>query len=205
MKKLKISAIFLSVVLVAFLTSSCFNLEKVKHFRYEVTFETEGEARKGFFDVSLLTEGEKNQVKISFALGEDQLATTLDVEEGDITNALFPLIMSNPALAAVITPLGTVQGLVMAISMGGSLQVGFESKQKDDKGRTMEVRVPSSETRFGKEALWIESYVDGKLAFRALMERETFLPFVVDFQDQESLGEGQTRGYFALQEIEWKE
>ncbi|MGC8778578.1 MAG: hypothetical protein ACP5Q4_07850 [Candidatus Caldatribacteriaceae bacterium] len=205
MEKRRILVTFLLLVLVAFLTSSCFNLEKVKHFRYEVTVETEKETKRGFFDISLLTEGAKNQVKIDFALGEDQLSTTVDVEESDITSALFPLIMGNPTLAAVITPLGTVQGLVMAMSMGGPLKVGFESKQEDDKGRMMEVRVPSGETRFGKEALWVESYVDGKLAFRALMEKDTYLPFVVDFQDQETLEEGQTRGYFELREIEWKE
>jgi hypothetical protein len=205
-KKPQASVVLLVIVMVAFLTSSCFNLDKVKHFRYEIGFETQKEGtKKGFLDVSLFTEGGKNRVKIDFALEKETLSTTVDVEENDISSAIFPLIMGNPALAAVLTPLGVVQGLVMAISMGGPLQVGFTSKQEDDKGRMMELQVPSSETRFGKEALWIESYVDGKLAFRTLIEKETFFPFVVDFQDQETLEEGQTRGYFELREIEWKE
>ncbi|MCX7668259.1 MAG: hypothetical protein N2Z84_04945, partial [Atribacterota bacterium] len=98
-----------------------------------------------------------------------------------------------------------VQGMLMAMSLGGPLQVGFKSTQKNDEGKVMEIQVPSAETRFGKEALWVESYMDGKLAFRALIEKETFFPFVVDFRDPEILEEGQGKGYFEVQEMEWKE
>lgn len=205
MRKSRVVVVFLSLSLIALLLSSCLNLEKVKHFRYDVTFKTEEELKTGFLDVSLFQEGGKDRVKIDFALGEEQLSTTVDVDEDDMSGAVLPLVMGNPTLATVLTPLGTVQGLIMAISMGGPLQVGFKSTQKNDEGKTMEIQVPSSEVRFGKEALWVESYMDGKLAFRALIEKETFFPFVVDFRDPEVLKEGQSQGYFEVKEMEWKE
>ncbi|MEN3186642.1 MAG: hypothetical protein ABDK92_08450, partial [Atribacterota bacterium] len=191
MSKSRVATIFLLLLLLTSLMSSCLNLEKVKRFRYEVTFKTEGETRTGFLEVSSFREGDKARVKIDFALGEEQLSTTVDLEGDDISSAILPLVMGNPTLATVLTPLGTVQGLIMAMSMGGALQVGFKSTQTDDKGETMEIQIPSSETRFGKEALWFESYVDGELAFRALIEKETFFPLVVDFRDPEILEAGQ--------------
>lgn len=193
------------LIVVVFLLSSCFNLERVRHFRYAITLETQEGSQEGFLDVSLFLEGQKNRAKIDFALGEEKLSTTLDVEEENLTNALFPLIMTNPALAKVLTPLGTVQGMVMAMSIGGTLGVGFEIKQKDDRGRMVEFRIPSAENRFGKEALWVESYVDGSLVFRMLVEKETFFPFVVNLRDPEILEEGEIGEYFEITEIEWKE
>ncbi|MGQ9473194.1 MAG: hypothetical protein ACUVRN_04000 [Candidatus Caldatribacteriaceae bacterium] len=193
------------LIVVVFLLISCFNLERVKNLRYEITLKKQEGSQEGFLDVSLPLEGQKNQAKIDFALGEEKLSTTLDVEEENPTNALFPLIMTNPALAKVLTPLGTVQGMVMAMSIGGTPGVGFEIRQKDDQGRMVEFRIPSAENRFGKEALWIESYVDGNLIFRVLVERETFFPLVLNLRDPEILEEGEIGVYFEITEIEWRE
>ncbi len=79
MRKSRVVVVFLSLSLIALLLSSCLNLEKVKHFRYDVTFKTEEELKTGFLDVSLFQEGGKDRVKIDFALGEEQLSTTVDV------------------------------------------------------------------------------------------------------------------------------
>ncbi len=205
MRTLRSRVFLFLLVVTTFLFTSCFNLEKVKHFRYAVTFETEKGTQSGFFGLELFTEGEKNKAKVDFSLDGDELSTTVELEGDELESAFMPLLFTHPTLASVMAPLGVVQGLVMAFSLGTPLQVGFEMKQKDDEGRTMEITVPSMEVRFGKEALWVESKVNGTLAFRALLEKESYFPLVVDIQDPETLEEGQKRVYFEIQEIEWRE
>lgn len=193
-----------TVVIALFLTS-CINLESVQKVNYSLRVEEEEGTKEGHLIVQFTQVDEENyQAQVDFALGEESFSSTFTVKKDDIQGSLFPLMLSNPSIAQVLGVLSTAQiVLAPAFMSGGELNVGFQWKQKDEKGE-IEITVPASETRFGKEALWVEAKKDGKLIARTLFEKETYFPLVVDFQDPEQLESGQKRFYIEAQEVVWK-
>ncbi len=192
-------------VVVALLLASCISLENVQKVNYALQVEEEEGTRQGHLIIQLTQADQENyQAQVDFALGEESFSSTFTVKKDDIQNSLLPIMFSNPSAAQVLSVLSTAQVVLAPVLIsGGELNVGFQWKQKDEEGET-EIIVSASETRFGKEALWVETKKDGKLIARALFEKETYFPLVIDLQDPEQLESGQKRFYIEAQEVIWK-
>jgi len=192
-------------VVVALLLASCISLENVQKVNYALQVEEEEGTRQGHLIIQLTQADQENyQAQVDFALGEESFSSTFTVKKDDIQNSLLPIMFSNPSVAQVLSVLSTAQVVLAPVLIsGGELNVGFQWKQKDEEGET-EIIVPASETRFGKEALWVEARKDGKLVARILFEKETYFPLVVDFQDPEQLESGQNRFYIEAEEVTWR-
>ncbi|BER91789.1 hypothetical protein [Atrimonas thermophila] len=204
MHRKKVLLVVMAVAML-FLLASCINLENVQRVNYALRVAEEGGVKEGYLNVEFTQIDEENyQVKLDFALGEESFSSTSKVKADDIQGSLFPLMLSNPSIAQTLGVLSAAQVfLAPAFLGGGELSEGFEWKQKDEEGET-EIIVPASETRFGKEALWVEARKDGKLVARILFEKETSFPLVVDFQDPEQLESGQNRFYIEAEEVTWR-
>jgi len=192
-------------VVVALLLASCISLENVQKVNYALQVEEEEGTRQGHLIIQLTQADQENyQAQVDFALGEESFSSTFTVKKDDIQNSLLPIMFSNPSAAQVLSVLSTAQVVLAPVLIsGGELNVGFQWKQKDEEGET-EIIVSASETRFGKESLWVETKKDGKLIARALFEKETYFPLVIDLQDPEQLESGQKRFYIEAQEVIWK-
>jgi len=201
-KKVLLLGIAVAVVL---LLASCINLESVQKVNYALRVEGDEGVKEGYLKVEFTQIDEENyQAKVDYALGEESFSSTFKVKADDIQGSLFPLMLSNPSIAQALSVLSAAQVfLAPAFLGGGELSEGFEWKQKDEEGE-VEITVPASETRFGKEALWVEAKKDGKLVARILFEKATYFPLVVDFQDPEQLESGQNRFYIEAEEVTWR-
>ncbi|MEI6157433.1 MAG: hypothetical protein WCP87_03610, partial [Atribacterota bacterium] len=139
--------------------------------------------------------------KIDFKLGEQEFSNSFTTSKSDSENMFSKLFFSNPGTMAVIAPVLAVQLLLLPVTlMGGELKEGFKWSSKEE-GEKTTIQVNSSEERFGKKAYWIEILKNDKIAVRMLMAKEGPLPFVVDIQDPEIIGEGQKSLYLELKEM----
>lgn len=203
----KIFVLFGGVLLLVALSVSCFSFQDVASITYAIRVEEIRGVKEGTYSLSFTPQGSEGvEVHIHFALGDEEFSTTLTTEEENLAGVLFSSVLTNPSLSTVMGPIMASQTIYLALleNAQGKLQEGFLWRTKDEEGREMEISVSSRETRFGREALWIESKTNGVAGLRMLMEEKTLIPFIIDITDPEFLEEGQKRVYLEVENIEWR-
>ena len=115
------------------------------------------------------------------------------------------MMFSNPSLASVLGAAFSAQFVLAPLFMGGEIEEGFTWKEKDEEGKETEISIVSSETRFGKEAFWVEIKTNGMVVMQILAEKETYFPFILDIKDKELLEPEQQRIYLEVEEVTWRE
>ncbi|MDK2896821.1 MAG: hypothetical protein PWP04_941 [Candidatus Atribacteria bacterium] len=197
----------LLLIVFAFLFSSCIGLENVEKIKFNILIEEEKGPQEGYLSLQVIPKGEdKFQGTVDFKLGDEEFSTTFTTEEGSLENAITPLIFSNPSLAGILGVVSSAQLMLTPfLFTGEELKEGSMWREKNEEGQETETTITSSETRFGKEALWIEVKTDGIVVIQMLAEKETYLPLVLDIRDETQLESGQQRIYLEVEEIVWQE
>jgi len=197
--------LLLALVSCLFFLVSCMNLEDISEVRYRLRVEAEGGVQEGHLFLQITPEAEdKYKVKVDFSLGDENFSTTFAVAEDDLGSVFGSLLISNPSLGKILGVLSASQALLLpALLSGKELEEGFEWREKSE-GKETVITVPSSETRFGKEALWVEIQRDGQKVLRGLFEREEYFPLVLDIQDKETLEESQKSLFIEAENVAWK-
>jgi len=190
-----------------FLFSSCIGLENVEKIRFNILVEEEKGPKEGYLFLQIVPKGEdKFQGTVDFKLGDEEFSTTFTTEEGSLENAITPLIFSNPSLASILGLVTSAQLILTPfLFTGEELKEGSMWREKNEEGQETETTITSSETRFDKEALWVEVKTDGIVVIQMLAEKETYLPLVLDIRDETQLESGQQRIYLEVEEIVWQE
>lgn len=194
------------LVVSALILSSCIGLENVEKVKFNILVEEEDGPKEGYLFLQIVPKGEdKFQGTINFSLGDEEFSNTFTTQKDDLQNVLTSMIFSNPSLATILGAASSAQLMLIPLSMSGELEVGSTLKEKDEEGKETEISIVSSETRFGKEALWVDMKTDGVVVTQMLAEKETYFPFVLDIKDKELLEPEQQRIQLEAEEIVWQE
>ncbi len=195
----------LALVFCLFFLASCMNLEDISEVRYRLRIEAESGVQEGHLFLWISPEtGEKYEVKVDFSLGNDSFSSTFTVAKDDLGDIFGSLLISNPSLGKVLGVLSVSQVLLLpALLSGKELEEGFEWREESE-GKETVITIPSSETRFGKKALWIEIQKDGQKVLHGLFEQEKYLPLVLSVQDKEALEEDQESLFIEAEKVVWK-
>ncbi|MBC7217219.1 MAG: hypothetical protein H5U36_03415 [Candidatus Caldatribacterium sp.] len=190
------------VLLVLFASSCTVNLENVQRITYTLRVEEEGTTKEGRLEMESKQLDEENyEVQVNFTMDGEGFTTTFKTQKGNLQEAIAPIVLANPALAGIGAALSVAQMfLVPPLLEGEKFTEGFQWKQKSEEGET-EVTVLSAETRFEREALWIEVKQNGTTMARVLLTKEGYFPLVVDLQDPEKEG---NRFFVEVKEVTWK-
>lgn len=191
------------LVLLALFASSCtVNLENVQRITYTLRVEEEGTTKEGRLEMESKQLDEENyEVQVNFTMDGESFTTTFKTQKGNLQEAIAPIVLANPALAGIGAALSVAQMfLVPPLLEGKKFTEGFQWKQKGEEGE-MEITVLSAETRFEREALWIEVKQNGTTMARVLLTKEGYFPLVVDLQDPEKEG---NRFFVEVKEVTWK-
>ncbi|MGQ9623553.1 MAG: hypothetical protein ACUVTO_09050 [Candidatus Caldatribacteriaceae bacterium] len=196
--------LLLALISCLFFLVSCMNLEDISEVRYRLRVETEDGVQEGRLFLQIAPEAEEYKVKVDFSLRDENFSGTFTVAKDDLRNVFGSLLLSNPSLGKILGILSASQALLLpALLSGKELEEGFEWREKSE-GQETVITVPSSETRFGKEALWVEIQKDGQNVLRGLFEREEYFPLVLDIQDKETLEEDQKSLFIEAEDVVWK-
>lgn len=194
------------LVVSALLLSSCIGLENVEKVKFNILVEEEKGPKEGYLFLQIIPKGEdKFQGTIDFSLGDEKFSNTFTAEEEDLQNVLISMMFSNPSLASILGAASSAQLMLAFLPMSGELEEGFTWKEKDEEGKETEINIISTETRFGKEAFWVEIKTDGVVVMQMLAEKETYFPFILDITDKELLEPEQQRIHLEVEEIVWQE
>lgn len=197
--------VILLIVASAFLLQGCLggiDLNRVERQRYELRIEEDGVVQEGYMLIETTPQpDDRLEIKIDFRLGGDSFSQTLVSKSDEIDDTLGTLFFTNPALMMVYGPLFASQAMLFPLMMtGGQLSEGFRWETTED-GETITYTIPSSETRFGLQAYWVEIASNGQTMVRILLAEEDMFPIVVDIRDPEMLDTGQGSMYYELTEL----
>lgn len=179
-------AILSLMALCVVLGASCVSFRGISSVTYSLRVEEATSTTEGTFSLSLSShEPGKQKVSLTCVLGEEEFSTTLTTEEDEWFSALLPLLLTKPAFAAFLGPITASQSTYASLLLlsQGNLEKGFMWKEKDEEGREVAISIPDEEIRFGRRALWIHIETDGRETLRALIEKESLIPFLVDILD----------------------
>lgn len=173
-------------ILCAVLGVSCISLHEISSITYSLRVEEASSTTEGTLSLSLSPyEPGKRKISLTCVLGEEEFSTTLPTEEDEWFSALLPILLAKPALTAFFGPIAASQSIYASLFLlaRGNLEKGLMWKEKDEEGREVIISIPDEEIRFGRRALWIHIETDSRETLRVLMEKENFVPFVVDILD----------------------
>jgi hypothetical protein len=190
-----------ATALVAVLGVSCVSLKGVTKLTYRVEVRQGQSVQQGTLAIAFTPSGGDWSISVHYKLDGEEFSTTLTTQGETREEALFSTLLMHPSLGALLGPIMAAQGVYLSLAgvTQGQPEVGFLWRSRDAEGREMEISIPSSEQRFGREAIWIVVKVAEEVTTRLLMEKQSLIPLVVDF------AEDQQKFYCEAQEVQWQE
>ena len=162
-----------ATALAAILGVSCVSLEGVTELTYRVEVQQGQYTQQGTFAISFTPLGKDWKTSVHYKLGNEEFPTTFTTQGKTREKALFSTLLMHPSLGALLGPIMAAQGVYLSLAgvTQGQPEVGFLWRSRDAEGREMEISIPSSEQRFGREAIWIVVKVAEEVTTRLLMEK----------------------------------
>uniref|UniRef100_A0A7V3YKR6 Lipoprotein n=1 Tax=Candidatus Caldatribacterium californiense TaxID=1454726 RepID=A0A7V3YKR6_9BACT len=197
----KLWVLVAATVLAATLGVSCVSLEGVTELTYHMEVRQGQHTQQGTFAVFFTPLGKDWKISVHYKLGNEEFSTTFTTQGKTREEALFSTLLMHPFLGVLLGPITAAQGMYLFVTgvLQGQPEVGFFWRTRDVEGREVEISTPSSEQRFGREAIWIVVKVAGETAARFLVEKQSLIPLVID------LAENQQRFFCEAQKVKWQE
>jgi len=190
-----------AMVLAVVLEVSCVSLEGVTKLTYHVEVQQEQNTQQGTLTVSFTPSGEDWKISVHYKFDGEEFSMTSTTQGKTREEALFSTLLMHPSLGVLLGQIMAAQGVYLPLAgvIQGKPEVGLLWHTRDAEGREMEISIPSSEQRFGREAIWIVMKVAGEVTARFLVEKQSLIPLVID------LAEDRQRFFCEVQEVKWQE
>lgn len=191
------------MLLCAVFGASCTSFRGVSAITYAVCVEEGGKTTEGSFALRLTPQPSgKVQVSVTSSLGGEEFATSFTASRENWLSMLLPAFASRSIAGPLLSVITATQGVYILLyaTTQGNLEEGFFLKEKDAEGRESTISITSRETRFGREALWIEMQTTGEGTLKVLMEKKDLIPLVIDLAEEDG-----KRIHLEATEVTWEE